>query len=562
MKEFNIGAGMSLLSANAFVEVPIIKDKLSIQSSIRRSYTDIIQTGLYNSIFNMYNDAEEAVSTSVKGRGRAGKQIQTMQPAFYFYDFNTKLSFKPTDKNLFTLSFYSGKDNLDRSREQTKGNGNSVNINDILEWGNIGISAGWNRKWTEKFQSDLSLSYSNYFSVSDNRMSLDTVGSTGGIGIYNSYENNNVKDYSLRLGNIWNMAKNNKLKFGTQITQNDISYEYTQNDTLEILNRQDKGTQYAFYLQDEHTFFTKLKINGGIRGTYYDVTDNVYFEPRLSAIMELPYNLKLKGAIGKYNQYISRTIREDVRAGSRDFWILSDDINVPVSSATHYIAGIDWEPGNYLFGAEFFYKDMSGLSEFSMRYTANKRNVETHELFFQGDGTISGFELLAQKKIGKTTGWLAYTYSNVINTFPGMNNGLPFYALHDQTHEFKAILNHQVGNWDLSATWIYATGTPYTSPEGLYNLTLLDGSDYEFIHVSNKNAYRLPDYHRLDISGKLNFNIGKSKASIGLSIFNVYNRENIWYQQFENDDETGQLIETGISKLGFTPNLSFRVYLK
>jgi len=83
----------------------------------------------------------------------------------------------------------------------------------------------------------------------------------------------------------------------------------------------------------------------------------LYFEPRLSAILKLPYNLKLKGAIGFYNQYISRTISEDVHAGSRDFWLLSDDGNVPVSSAIHYIAGIDWEPGDYLFGAELFYKD-------------------------------------------------------------------------------------------------------------------------------------------------------------------------------------------------------------
>lgn len=559
MQELNFGAGLSLLSANAFVELPIIKNKLSIQSSMRRSYTDLIQTGLYNSIFNMYNDAEE--TPSVKGRGISGKQTQTVQPAFYFYDFNTKISFKPTKKDLFTLSIYSGKDNLDNSRIQTKGNG-TVEINDILEWGNIGVSTAWHRKWSEKYQSDLSISYSNYFSVRDNRMSLDSTLASLGRGLFNSYEENNVKDYSLRLGNSWNISEKNRLKFGTQITYNDISYQYVQNDTLEILNRQDFGTQYAFYLQDEHRFFNKLNINAGLRTTYYDITDKLYFEPRLSAILRLPYNLKLKGALGLYNQYISRTIREDVRAGSRDFWILSDDNNIPVSSAVHYIAGIDWEPGDYLFSAEFFYKDMKGLSEFSMRYTANKDNVRSEELFFQGDGNVSGFELLAQKKMGKTTGWLAYTYSNVIHTFPGMNNGLSFYALHDQTHEFKAILNKEIGKWDLSATWIYATGKPYTAPEGTYELTLLDGTSYDFIHVSNKNAYRLPDYHRLDISGKYNFKIGSSKASLGLSIFNVYNHENIWYKQFDNDDETGQLIETGITKLGFTPNLSFRVYLK
>jgi len=128
MQELNLGAGLSLLSANLFAEIPIIKDKLSIQTSFRRSYTDIIQTGLYNSIFDMYNDAEEANTASIKGRGRAGKLTQNIQPAFYFYDLNTKLSFKPTKKDLFTVSLYSGKDNLDKSREESKGDENTILI--------------------------------------------------------------------------------------------------------------------------------------------------------------------------------------------------------------------------------------------------------------------------------------------------------------------------------------------------------------------------------------------------------------------------------------------------
>ncbi|MCP4178741.1 MAG: TonB-dependent receptor [bacterium] len=558
MQKFNFGIGLSLLSLNVFTEVPIIKDKLSVQASFRRSYTDILRTPLFHRIFGLYNDACE---TSSKGRGKSGKQSKSVQPDFYFYDLNAKLSFKASEKDLFTVSFYNGKDNYDNSRDISK-EADAYKIDDLMEWGNIGTSFRWKRKWSDKFKTDISLSYSNYFSVSNTGLSLDTAGATTSINLYNSFEDNNVKDYSLRLGTVWNISENNTLKLGTQITYNDISYEYIQNDTLEILNKQDYGVQSTVYIQDEHIFFKKLRINAGIRGTYYNVTEKFYFEPRFSAIMELPYNFKLKGAVGLYNQFISRTIREDVRAGSRDFWILSDDVNIPVSSAIHYIGGINWEPKGYLFGAEYFYKDMNGLSEFTMRYTANKESVETEELFYKGDGTVSGFELLAQKKNGKTIGWLAYTYSNVIHTFPELNNAMPFYALHDQTHEFKAVLNQRLGKWDLSATWIYATGTPYTAPEGTYELTLLDGTQYEFIHVSNKNSYRLPAYHRLDISGKFNFNIGKAKANVSISVFNIYNRQNVWYRQYENDYDTGQLMETDVSKLGITPNFSFRVYLR
>ena len=566
MEEFNFGAGLSLLSANVFTEIPIIKQKLSLQVSFRRSYTDIIKSGLYNNIFDMYNDAEDDTPSFAGGgrpRGRGGMQQESFEPSFYFYDLNTKLSFQQNKKNLFTLSFYNGKDNLDNSREQSFGRNSetSTDITDLLEWGNIGISSGWKRNWSENFTSDLSLSYSNYFSLYDKNITMPT-GGTSNMRNRNTYENNNVKDFSMRFGNQWKISDNNTLKFGTQITYNDIDYKYIQNDTTEVINKQNNGTQYAVYLQDKHTFYDKLMLNGGVRATYNDLTNKLYYEPRMSAILKLPYNLKLKAATGLYYQFISRTVREDVLSGSKDFWVLADDVNIPVSSSIHYIAGIDWEPDDYLFGAEFFYKDIKGLSEYSMRFSGFRGELQTNELFFQGNGIAKGFELLAQKKMGKATGWLAYTYSDVINTFPEMNNGLPFYASHDQTHEFKAVYSHEIGNWDLSATWIYATGSPYTSPEGEYQLSLLDGTQYDYIHVSNKNSYRLPDYHRLDISGKYNFKLGNAKASLGLSVFNVYNHENIWYKEFDTDEETGTLLETNITKLGITPNLSFKVYLR
>ena len=562
MQEFNFGAGLSLLSFNAFAEIPLIKDKLSLQVSYRRSYTDMIQSGLYNNIFDMYNDAEDE-SPSFGGGSRMGVQQETFEPSFYFYDLNTKLSYKHSDKDLFTLSLYNGKDNLDNSRIQTMGfsSENTTDITDILEWGNFGISSNWERKWNEKFKSDLSLSYSNYFSLYDKKIDL-AEGGTSNLRKVNTYEDNDVKDLTLRIGNNWQISENNTLKFGGLITYNDIKYSYIQSDTINIIDKQNYGTQYAGYLQDKHVFFDKLIVNAGFRATYFDVTDKMYYEPRLSAILKLPYNLKLKAATGQYYQFISRTVREDVLAGSKDFWVLADNDNIPVSSAIHYIAGIEWEPGDYLFSAEAFYKDMTGLSEYSMRFSGYRDDIQTNELFFQGDGTAKGLELLAQKKIGKVTGWLAYTYTEVIHDFPEMNNGLPFYALHDQTHEFKAVYSHEIGKWDLSATWIYATGTPYTAPEGEYQITLLDGTQYDYIHVSNKNSYRLPAYHKLDLSGKYNFKLGNTKASIGLSIFNFYNHENIWYKEYETDEETGQLIETNITKLGFTPNVSFNIYLK
>lgn len=569
MERMNFGLGVSLLSANTFLEIPIIKNKLSWQFSYRRSYTDILKTDLYNSINEMYNGKSDDSTNgggggSSRGSGKGKVSSEEFEPAFFFYDLNSKLSFQVNRENLFTLSLYNGMDNLDNSRDDLRGN-NALKINDVLQWGNIGISAGWQRAWSAGLNSKLSLSYSNYFSTKDNRSKVektDTTGQTISKNLAEIYEDNNVRDMSLRLQNEWKSSKNNILKFGTEITQNDISYLFTHNDTTTLVDKHETGLTYAFYLDNTYTLWHKLKLNTGLRSTYYSVTKKTYWQPRLSAIYSMLYNIRLKAAYGIYHQYLSRVVREDVLAGTRDFWLLANDNDVPVSDAKHYIAGIEWEPEGFLFAAEFFRKDMQGLSEYSLRFSNSRGGSESERFFHQGDGIAQGVELLAQKKLGQTTGWIAYTYAQVAHTYPDLNKGLTFFANHDQTHEAKVVLNHKFGKWDLSATWIYATGTPYTAPEGIYNLSTLDGKEIEYIHVSDKNAYRLPAYHRLDLAGNYNFKIAKMDANLSISLFNLYNRTNIWYKQYDKDPFEGTLTETNILRLGFTPNFSFRINLR
>jgi hypothetical protein len=112
------------------------------------------------------------------------------------------------------------------------------------------------------------------------------------------------------------------------------------------------------------------------------------------------------------------------------------------------------------------------------------------------------------------------------------------------------------GNWDFSLTWFYATGKPYTAPSGGYAVTLLDGTVNNFTTVSTKNGLNLPDYHRMDLALTYHW-LGWKRGglnSVGLSFFNLYNHKNIWYKTFQVVD--GQLIETNVYYLGFTPNLT------
>ncbi|MCH8277107.1 MAG: TonB-dependent receptor, partial [Bacteroidetes bacterium] len=232
---------------------------------------------------------------------------------------------------------------------------------------------------------------------------------------------------------------------------------------------------------------------------------------------------------------------------------------------THYVLGASYETPDWLLDVESYYKDISGLTEFSLRFQRTPAvgreglGIEADELFFTGDGIARGLEVLLQKKRGTYSGWISYTLANVEHTFPGLNGGEAFPALHDQTHELKLVNSLNMRRWTLSATWTFATGKPYTSPDSQYFITLLDGSEQSFIHVGQKNGERLPAYHRLDAAVHYKFDVKTSRIDIGLSVFNVYNQTNVWYKEFDLSESP--MVTTDVSFLGFTPNLSVRVDL-
>jgi ferric enterobactin receptor len=568
MEEFHGGASISLLSANGYFEVPFPGNKVSLQIAARRSYTDIIRTGLYNKIFNLYSNDTQNTSQGMPaggfGGGRFGQQRVIQQPKFHFYDANSKLTIKPDSNNTIALSFYNGKDLLDNSRDITGGfnlgtNGGGT-ITDIAEWGNTGTSIQWTGDWTQHYTTKVFLSYSNYFSRRDRTTDIQP-GETGEVRAgQNLIEDNNVRDFSFRFRNDLLLNSKHHLEFGIEGTWNDIRYLYQLNDTLRPVDRRNDGLQVSIYIQDNNKITDHLQVNTGIRGIYYNMTDKIYLEPRISIAYEPFKNFRLKGAWGIYNQYIVRIVREDVLQGSKDFWLISDGKTIPVGKAIHYIIGASYEKNNWYFDMESFYKELSGLTEYTMRFTAASlggMRSQQEEYFFEGKGQIKGIEFLVQKKYGLNTGWIAYTLSQVIHVFPELNYGKPFFALHDQTHEFKTVYTRHIGRWDLSGAFIYATGKPYTAPESVYELSLLDGTDYEYIHVSDKNSLRLPAYHRLDLAASYTWKGRKTEQSLSFSVFNLYNRKNIWYKEFEIEQDV--LTVTDVVLLGITPNISFRI---
>ena len=561
-EELKGGINLNLLSVNGYLEVPI-SNRLSFLVAGRRSYTDIIQSGLFESLTDNLLGDNEFENTALDG-----SDINTVQPDFYFYDWNSKLSFKASENDMITLSLYSGRDFLDESTEVNRTINSSddgdinlfVNLDETTNWGNRGASFKWSRQWNPQWYSNVLVAGSEYFSEynRDGQLSVIDTSDNSEVasGSAQSFEDNKVTDLTFRADFEFQKRENVKTEFGVSLTYTDIDYTNIRNDTLTILERQQEANYGSVYWSNERKIGNKLTLNTGMRYSYYDLENRPLWEPRVSLEYRYSDRVKIKAAFGQHYQFVNRIINENITEGSRDFWLLADGDQVNVSKAIHYVIGASYETDDWLFDVEAYYKDLSNLSEFSLRFRRTSE-INAEELFFTGNGVAKGIEFLIQKKHGDYTGWTSYTLGSVRHTFPGLNEGLEFPALHDQLHEFKMVHSYEVGDWNFASTFVYGSGKPFSEPAGQYSIELLDGRELGYVGIGAKNGARLPAYHRLDLSAHYSFPVGQGQGDIGLSFFNFLNRRNIWYKEY--DFSQNPVLISDITFLGFTPNLSFSI---
>ncbi|TKC59084.1 TonB-dependent receptor [Pedobacter hiemivivus] len=576
-KETNIAGDLSLLSANVFVEKPL-NDKSTLLLAYRRSY----QGPLYDKIFNKFNTSTATAGGSGAaggaglgrppgggGGGFGGNAASVSTPSSYFYDLNAKYTYAPDQKNRFSWSIYQGNDNLDNSRSLTLpsaiNSGRDITMSDKTTYGNLGSSFKWSSKWSSKLYSNTLLSYSTYHSDRDNSSKVtvqDEDGNDEEIST-GTFEKNKLKDFSLKSDWEYQMGAKVKVLFGGFASRQHVTYESSQSDTSKLIDQNTSAITSGAYGELESDLTDKIQVKGGLRSTLYDQTGKLYFEPRFSATYTLTDKLTLKASTGKFYQFTNRVLREDILSGSRDFWVLSNGTSIPVSSANHYIAGLSYETGQFLVDIEGYYKQLDNLSEYSQRLTGSRRpgqNVTLEEHFYNGSGYAKGLEFMLQKTRGKYTGWISYTLANATNNFDAYGGEFP--ASQDTRHEFKSVNLYHYGKWTFSATWIFATGKPYTAPLSSYTVDDYSGNSRTFLTISGKNALRMPDYHRLDAS--ITYDLikvdSRKTGSIGFSLFNIYNRSNVWYQQY--NVVNNQVVTSNVNYLGLTPNITLSLKWK
>ena len=544
-----INGGLNLMSGNLTAEIPF-SEKLTLVMGGRRSYADIYSSYLVDAMLE--NQVEDSNSTN------GSSSVVNLKPGFYFYDYNVKLTFSKNESEKMSVSAFGGKDFLASSGEGKIRQDFSKTSNDA-DWGNYGFSFSWIKQWREKFFSNLQVGYSGYKNQYTEQTEVTTKkGKNITITLFDTYEQNELSDFSASVKNEFALGLKNSVDFGFQTKYNEFTYLKNAGTDAYYSDIANSSWLYSSFLQFNTQTIKNLNVKLGGRMSGYNRSGKLYYEPRFSANYRIGDWVNLKLATGRYYQFLGKVAPTQSYGYNRDFWVIADDDKHPVLSSDHFIAGTTLTYKRLSLDAEFYYKTIEGLQLF-LYIPSFQRNVDPGGFippglakriqlpskFITGEGNAKGFDLLLKYESSRVTSWVAYSFSRAVRNFAEINQNEDIPAPFDKTHELKWANLLTLGKWNFSGTWIYSTGQPYVQNQSVdKNLTAV------FIYD------RLPDFKRLDLATNYNLQIRKVRIKLGMSVINVLNKENFndIYSRDFNFDTTTFNETTYLRSLGITPN--------
>lgn len=575
-------ANLDLISAGLTVEGPV-GNVGSWMLSGRRTYQELLNSPLFDHIVDDLFSTRTGTITSTAappglggrfggqrggfgpgGGGFGGQRINftgetsSFNQDYGFYDANFKLTLEPSTTDRISLSGYVGNDALDLALPSFRG----TNRNQAMDWGNAVGRLAWTHLFSNRLLGNLHVSASRYqsdFGVAEIEQASETntpAPEGGGLrGGFSLDRNNVLTDLTGKADFSWYVTQDHTLRFGGQATGYDGSFRQGEVDSLrgtEITSRSGYQTGYAELDLD----WDRLQLTPGVRYSHFNSGGYTDFSPRVSGRFGLSDRLALKAGWGVYHQYINLITVESF-SYSTDMWLPVDETVAPgravhTSGGFTYTSDAGWE-----LDVEGYYKDLDNLVEFQSQVRLDD-STPLSDLFLTGKGESYGAEFLLRKTEGKTRGWISYTLGKTQHTFDGLNSGQPFSPSYDRRHDLSIVANHAIGRgWNVNANWVFGTGQAYTIPESQYTVVQPSGEEISYVHVSGKNAYRLPAYHRLDAAVTRDFRFGDFGGQVVLSVFNVYNRRNIWYRTFDVSEEEIQVQDVLLQPM--LPSIGLRV---
>lgn len=529
VNNYHYGASVGLLSAKVMAEGPIQKDKSSFLVAGRRSYLDLF----------------------------LGLSDEYKNNTLHFYDTNVRLNFHLSPKDMLALSFFHGRDNM------------AIEDMMMMEWSNTAATANWLHTFSDTRYVNTKLAYSIY----QCDMGMDMLSSYYKMKGY-------IRHATLRHQQVWAPGQH-RFNYGLEGTF--LQLQSAEWDIVELHERERRNALMgAAWIGDEWRVGKQLELSAGVRlhlfsvlggSPYYQIDKDgnitetlntarghivktyTNVEPRLSAKLKLSQLHSLKLGYSRTSQDI-HAISNSSMSMPFDRYTMTSNIVAPEQADQ---IALGWasitKNGEYDFSAEAYYKDIRNVYDYrdgKLFYS----EIEIERLILGGKGRAYGLELCAHKNKGLLTGWVSYTLSWSDNKIEGINGGKWYTASNDRRHDLSVVGMYKLSNtWEVAATWHYNTGQALTAPSGKYDMS---GSTFYYYH--ERNGYRAPACHRLDISATYTKKHGRATHIWSFGIYNAYNHYNPYVIQFLNDDDkpSGTKVEQ-TSLFGIIPSVSFTI---
>lgn len=536
-QDYHVSGGLGLISTRVNVEGPLQKGKSSFLVSGRRTYADLFL--------------------------KLSKDSTVNRNQLYFYDLNAKLNYALGKKDHLYLSGYFGHDRL------------GVQQNFGLDWGNGTGTLRWNHIFGNRLFSNTSLIFSNYdYTVTVRRGAND-------FDVFSQ-----IRDWHLKQEWQWYAAGNHNLTFGFNaihhtIRPGEVTSPGNSNINTDILQRR-YSLENAIWGSDTWKATDKLSMTYGLRltafsilgkGDFYNidssgqVTDTLHYssgqvvktwlnaEPRLALSYRLNARSSIKASYARNVQNL-HLVSNSVSSSPTDKWVASTNIIKPeISDQVSLGYYRDLWNDRYELTVETYYKTMQNQVDYrdGADVFRNMDAIETQLLF--GKGRAYGIEWMFKKRVGKLTGWVSYTLSKTERKIDGINNDHWYNARQDRTHDIAIVASWQLNKkWNLSANWVYYTGDAVSFPAGKYRV-----DDQVVFYYTERNGYRMPAYHRLDLGATCVLKKKKHFSSeLSFSLYNAYGRENAYtisFQQDPDNPDKTQAVQTALFKI--IPSISY-----
>lgn len=550
MKKFHGTISVGLLTSKLHLEGPILKDRTSFCFTARRTYLDLLA--------KPFMDDDEKYS-------------------YYFYDINAKVNHKFSDRSRLFVSFYKGKDHYHFDQEKEYDGTESgkphtyfYNNKIKLDWGNTITAARWNYVFNNKLFSNTTVAFNQYKMLMAGGYRKENYGiDTNQSYTYNSDYRSGIQDWSFQTDFDYTPVPSHHLKFGAaylfhtfhpEITTSRVSEQETGTagqDTVYRIADDDNiyGHELTAYVEDNLNIGSRLSINAGLHLALFHTQGKSYLsaQPRLSARYCMNKGFAVKASFTQMAQYVHLLSSSPISLPT-DLWVPVTKNIRPMRSEQYALGGYYTGLKGWEFSLESYYKQMHNVLEYQDGASFFGTSNSWQEKVEMGRGRSMGIEILAQRTLGKTTGWLAYTLSKSDRIFKdgSINNGKRFPYKYDRRHSISLCLNHTFNEKvDIAATWIFNTGGTATISERLTGIMLPGNEGYidEQNYISRRNNYRLPSSHRLNFGINFHKKVRRGIQTWNISIYNVYNemnpnlihleREKIYYNGYP--DESGAM---------------------